>query len=224
VHLRQPADDFSHALLGSAAANDRAANAGGSAPTAMQRLWTADASVSPVAYFVLRRTLMPKQENLARSFTFAIPTALLAALGAAFGAYWQQTYAVQLEKERTLLTIRKEAYNNFFTGQVARGTDTAKYESLVQNARFAIGVYSSKQTVEALADYIEYLGVPDCGDPPKKWKLDVEIYQQMRQELYEDEAVTIYQRVWRSLFGDDHSQRIDDKTMLRVIYHCQIRE
>lgn len=167
---------------------------------------------------------MPKQENFIRVFTFAIPTALLAALGAAFGAYWQQTYAVQLEKERTLLTIRKEAYDNFFTGQVAQGNDTAKYQSLVQHARFVIGVYSSKPTVEALADYFQYLGVPPCGDPPKKWELDVKIYQQMRRELYEDEAVTIYQRVWRSLFGDDHSQRVDDKTMLRVIYFCQLPE
>jgi hypothetical protein len=166
---------------------------------------------------------MPKQENLVRSFTFAIPTALLAALGAAFGAYWQQTYAVQLEKEKTLLTIRKEAYNSFFTGQVAnQRNDTATYESLVQHARFVIGVYSSKPTVEALADYIEYFGVPVCADSPKKWQLDVKIYQQMRRELYEDEAVTIFQRVWRSWFGDDHSQRVDDKTLLRVIYNCQL--
>jgi hypothetical protein len=168
---------------------------------------------------------VPKQENLIRAFTFAIPTALLAALGAAFGAYWQQTYAIQLEKERTLLTIRKEAYNTFFAGQVAyHKNDTATYQSLVQHARFVIGVYSSKPTVEALADYFQYLGVPVCVDAPKKWELDVKIYQQMRRELYEDEVVTIYQRVWRSLFGDDHSQRVDDKTMLRVIYDCQLPE
>jgi hypothetical protein len=165
---------------------------------------------------------MPKRERLIHGFTVAIPTALLAALGAAFGAYWQQTYAVQLEKERTLLAIRKEAYNDFFSGQVARNTDPAKYQSLVQNARFAIGVYSTKPTVEALAEYFEYLGVPECGDAPKKWELDVKIYQQMRRELYEDQVVTMHQRVWNSLFGEDHSQRVDDKTMLRVIYDCRL--
>ena len=51
--------------------------------------------------------------------------------------------------------------------------------------------------------------------------LDVKIYQQMRRELYEDEVRTIYQRIWNSLFGEDHSQRVDDKTMLRVIYDYQ---
>jgi hypothetical protein len=55
----------------------------------------------------------------------------------------------------------------------------------------------------------------------KKWVLDVKIYQQMRRELYEDEVRTIYQRIWNSLFGEDHSQRVDDKTMLRVIYDYQ---
>ena len=161
---------------------------------------------------------MPMRESLIRGFTVAIPTALLAALGAAFGAYWQQTYAVQLEKERTLLSIRKEAYENFFSGQVARNKDPAKYESLVQNARFAIGVYSTKPTVEALAEYFECLGVHDCANSQKKWELDVKIYQQMRRELYEDQVLTIYQRIWSSLFGEDHSQRVDDKTKLRVIY------
>jgi hypothetical protein len=164
------------------------------------------------------RGIMPKRENLIHGFTVAIPTALLAALGAAFGAYWQQTYAVQLEKERTLLSIRKEAYDNFFLGQVVRNKDPAKYESLVQNARFAIGVYSTKPTVEALAEYFECLGARDCANSAKKWELDVKIYQQMRRELYEDQVMTIYQRIWRSLFGEDHSQRVDDKTMLRVIY------
>jgi hypothetical protein len=165
---------------------------------------------------------MPKRESLVQGFTVAIPTALLAALGAAFGAYWQQTYAVQLEKEKTLLSIRKEAYDNFFLGQVAyHNNDEAKYHSLVQNARFPIGVYSTKPTVEALAEYFEYVGVPDCGDSPKKWELDVKIYQQMRRELYEDQVVTSYQRIWSWLFGEDHSQRVDDKTMLRVIYACR---
>jgi|SRR5262245_1750951 len=146
---------------------------------------------------------MPKRENLIHGFTVAIPTALLAALGAAFGAYWQQTYAVQLEREKTLLSIRKEAYTDFFSGQFAyHNNDTAKYQSLVQNARFAIGVYSTKPTVEALAEYFECVGVPACANSPKKWELDVKIYQQMRRELY----------------GEDHSQRADDKTMSRVIY------
>jgi hypothetical protein len=162
---------------------------------------------------------MPMRESLIHGFTVAIPTALLAALGAAFGAYWQQTYAVQLEKERTLLSIRKEAYNDFFSGQVAfHNNETAKYQLLVQNARFAIGVYSTKPTVEALADYFECVDSRDCRDTPKKWMLDGKIYQQMRRELYEDEVRTIYQRVWNWLFGEDHSQRVDDKTMLRVIY------
>jgi hypothetical protein len=164
---------------------------------------------------------MPKRESLVQGFTVAIPTALLAALGAAFGAYWQQTYAVQLEKERTLLSIRKEAYNNFFSGQVAQNTDPAKYQSLVQTALFPIAVYSTKPTVEAVAEYFKYLGVPECGDAPEKWELDAKIYQQMRRELYEDQNVTIYQRIWSSLFGEDHSQRVDDKTILRVVFACQ---
>jgi hypothetical protein len=167
------------------------------------------------------RGIMPKRESLVQGFTVAIPTALLAALGAAFGAYWQQTYAVQLEKERTLLSIRKEAYNNFFSGQVAQNTDPAKYQSLVQTALFPIAVYSTKPTVEAVAEYFKYLGVPECGGAPEKWELDAKIYQQMRRELYEDQNVTIYQRIWSSLFGEDHSQRVDDKTILRVIFACQ---
>jgi hypothetical protein len=165
---------------------------------------------------------MPKRENLIHGFTVAIPTALLAALGAAFGAYWQQTYAMQLEKERTLLSIRKEAYENFFSGQVARASDSEKYRSLVQNARFAIGVYSTKPTVEALAAYFECIGRPACANSPEKWELDVKIYQQMRRELYEDQVGTSYQRIWGSLFGEDHSQRVDDKTMLRVIYDFRL--
>jgi hypothetical protein len=74
----------------------------------------------------------------------------------------------QLEKERTLLSIRKEAYNDFFSGQVAyHNNETAKYQLLVQNARFAIGVYSTKPTVEALAAYFECVDLSDCRDSPK---------------------------------------------------------
>jgi hypothetical protein len=170
---------------------------------------------------------MSKQETFIRTFTFAVPTALLAALGAAFGAYLQQNYAVQLEKEKTLLTIRKEAYTDFFKGQVAKDKDTATYETLVQQGRFGIGVYSSKPIVEALAKYFEYLHENEpiearCKDSREKWNLDVKIYQEMRRELYEDESLTIYQRAWRWLFPEEPRQKVDDKTMWRVIYNCPV--
>jgi hypothetical protein len=173
--------------------------------------------------FINQRNAMPTQDTFVRAFIFAVPTALLAALGAAFGAYWQQTYAVQLEKERTLLKIRMDAYTDFFKGQVARNrNDEATYETLVQNARFPIAVYSSKPAVEALANYFEYSGMSDCKGTKEKWQLDIKIYQQMRRELYEQDYPSMYQRAWSSLFGESDSQQVDDDTMTKVIYVCRL--
>jgi len=147
----------------------------------------------------------------------AVQWFLSAVVGGAVVALVHQYFAVQLEQDKLLLTLRKEAYVDFFEGQAARRRgDTTEYETKVVKARFVIGVYGSKPTVEALWRYYDLYfrdDIQTCDEPRDKWVKDVHIYQRMRDELFGGGVIQ------RFMHGD---QRIDDDKLVMVIHNCRL--
>src|SRR5713101_4528407 len=86
----------------------------------------------------------------------AVQWFLSAVVGGAVVALVHQYFAVQLEQDKLLLTLRKEAYVDFFEGQAARRRgDTTEYETKVVKARFVIGVYGIKPKIAAIWGYYD---------------------------------------------------------------------
>jgi hypothetical protein len=135
--------------------------------------------------------------SLIPTFISALFTFLFGVIGVIIGASWQQPYAIQLEEQKNLLALRKNAYEKFFEGQtdlkllnlyeayyLKEDADRLKkeYSRNVKNAKFHIGVYSSKATVEAIVDFFdEYSPYENC-DNPQKYRDDTNIYIRMREE------------------------------------------
>ncbi len=170
---------------------------------------------------------MPNLPSWMSTAISALPSLISAFIGGAIVAVSNQFFAVQLEQEKTLLELRRSAYANFFRGQtlfqrVEQGglpkeeSDRlwAEYNSLVREARFDIAVYSSKPIVDAMSNYFrEYF--PDerknCSSSRRKMMDDINIYQQMRRELFGD---NIIQKILRG------SEKVDDDRMVLMIHHC----
>ena len=156
----------------------------------------------------------------------ALVTLFLAFVGGVTGGLTQQYFAVQLEEEKKLLELRKDAYSDFFKGQAIlqrlremplsdgnRATLEQQYSNLVKNARFLIAIYSSKQVVESLADLFMLTGLNDkCGGTPEQWDKEVETYQNMRRELFGYD--------WRKLLGIKWNREVDDDKLMLMMFSC----
>src|SRR5215471_5934634 len=130
-----------------------------------------------------------------KDFVVPVLAAILAFVGGLLGAQVQLPLNVQLEQQKTLMEARQAAYGDFFEGQV-KASILERYPNAseemqknlirVAKAKFFVAVYSSKPTAEAMAHYWDtYLTPKDafCG-PRDKFRADVQIYQQMRRELF----------------------------------------
>ncbi|HEX9942729.1 MAG TPA: hypothetical protein VGG03_11975 [Thermoanaerobaculia bacterium] len=127
----------------------------------------------------------------------------------------QMKYAsdVKLQYQNRLLDIRKDAYTKFIEGQAklrqakereAMGdTEEAKklrreYELSIKTARFQSVLVSTKPVIDAMVAYFRVAdGRPPCPGEPKTLRLDVQIYQNMRREVFGDE-------------GDESDQKVKD--------------
>jgi hypothetical protein len=144
--------------------------------------------------------------------------------GVLVGASIQHSYAVQLERQRHLLDSRMNAYDNFFKGQAKlREADELEangfkdwadklrddYRMLVKDSRFQIGVFGTKQVIDNLVSYFRiYIHPGPCVGTHQKWVTDIKTYQYMRQEVFEG----------------DNSQKVDDDTLLLLLFDCQLTE
>lgn len=156
-------------------------------------------------------------------------TALIAFIGVGMGAGLQKYLEARSERQKNLLELRLNAYRTFFGGQAklqeARQLELAapvalspeqqqaaeklqvEYRLAVKDAKFQIAVFGTKPVVESLANYFRrYFPVERCGGSAEMWRDDIQTYQQMRREV----------------FGDDASQRIDDATLLLLLFNCQL--
>jgi hypothetical protein len=159
----------------------------------------------------------------------ALPSFVSAVIGGIVVALAHQYFAVQLEQEKALFEVRKTAYSKFIEGQRAlqdlraKGSDPVleeRYHLDVRSALFFIAVYSSKSTVDAVATfYQKYFTYEACPRQPqedwerywKRWRADVNIYQQIRKELFGAGIVR------RLLYG---SQTVDDEKIALLIQEC----
>jgi hypothetical protein len=142
-----------------------------------------------------------------------------AVIGGAVVALMNQYFATQLEQDKTLLQLRRSAYQDFFKGQgilqrLRSEPDLSEAEKialgkeqsvLIRNALFDIAVYSAKPTAAALAAYYKkYLTYGTCPDLRERWVADIETYKQMRREL----------------FGGFFWHNLDDETMVLLVHNC----
>lgn len=156
------------------------------------------------------------------TFISAFFTFVFGVIGVVIGAGLQQPYAIQLEEQKNLLGLRKDAYTDFFKGQAdlqlydgnkaKYGKDYAdqlnkEYEALVSKARFHIAVYGSKLTVETLASYYEKYDKTsqNCYDP-EKFRDDTNIYVRMREEN----------------LGAREENRVALEKLTLLIHHCRL--
>ena len=153
-------------------------------------------------------------------------TAIVAFVGGVVTGEFRSRSDVQLQNQRYLLEVRKEAYTNYFEGQA--GLQQAEdleaiglkeeaeklrreYELRVKTSRFQIAVFSTKPVVNALAHYFrdyfkDEFGL--CFGNHQKWIDDVKTYQNMRQEV----------------FGDKIEQRVDDNDLSVLLFLCKLNE
>jgi hypothetical protein len=116
--------------------------------------------------------------------------------------------------------MRQSAYTNFFEGQVklreserleALGsTDAAKqlrneYNLAVKTSLFQIAMFGSKQVNEALAEHFRITrNYEPCVGDKQNWIREAGIYQNMRGEI----------------FGSTSEERVDDDTLLIMLFRC----
>jgi hypothetical protein len=146
-------------------------------------------------------------------------------LGFIFGSITEENKYlsnVQLQNQSYILEVRQAAYTNFFEGQVklqeselleAQGLkdEAAKlrqeYNLAVKTALFQIAMFSTKPVNDAMAEHFQSISQygPCVGDR-QKWLNDVQIYQNMRQEV----------------FGNNSEQKVDNNTMLILLFKCTL--
>jgi len=150
---------------------------------------------------------------------------IAAILGFGFGtitARQQFLSDTQLQNQSYILEVRQNAYSNFFEGQaelvVSEGLEKAglsdeaaklrtEYNLSVKTSLFQIVMFGSKQVNEALANHFRTrFNYGSCGDDIQRWQNEARIYQSMRDEV----------------FGNDNRERIDDNTILALLFKCTL--
>jgi hypothetical protein len=156
------------------------------------------------------------------SWLMPVVSVLVGLVGGALGYSAQHISAVWQEEQKHLLDFRMQTYADFFDGQsklqeynqrLEQGLKDQQTEALLEEyklltkrARFRIAVFSSKPLVETLAHFYEkYFPTALCPDYQKCID-DVAIYQQMRAEL----------------IGTARRHRVDDRTLLLLVFNTRL--
>lgn len=144
-------------------------------------------------------------------------TILIPLVTALIGLSAGHLFTISQQKQKSVMESRIEAYAQFFSGQAKLRThydllaigkkDEADkiltdYQLQVREAKFKIGIYGSKPVIKAMADFFKKYGINQRSNDKEKWNNDIQIYQQMRNEV----------------FRNDYDQIVDNKDLLILMF------
>ena len=159
-----------------------------------------------------------------KDFVPLLVAALTAVLGYISGSVIAQNKFLsdtQLQNQSYILELRQSAYNNFFSSQaklqeserLANNGSTDEADKLrqefnleIRTARFQLAIFGTKPVIDALVKHFRtsYDYDRPCSDDQQTWENNAQIYQNMRLEV----------------FGSDAEQRVDDSTLITLLYGC----